>query len=199
MYIPPEDSGDEIDAYFRFEEHHTFRNVPADGYSIRVTQGDTEITEYTGERSADGTLIVSFTGSPIPNGRATTTTVTLTVGGDTYTSTSTVFPPSLGDVSVTVTKNEDGTHTFTIVANVVSGGTEEMVCEALLYTTLNDYEGVSIGLSAESGGIYTATYTTRIESENDLEQADILVSAYWARLAPESYFESSINYCIYTP
>lgn len=199
IYIPPEISGDEIDAYFQFEEYHTFRNVSADGYTIQITQGGTEITEYTSERSEDGTLFVSFAGRPIPVGRATTTTVTLTIGSNTYTSTNTVFPPSLDSVEVTVTKNEDGTHTFIIVANVISGGMEEMVCEAVLFTVLDDYEGVNILLSAESDGRYTAAYTTRIESENDPEQADIIVTAYWARLAPDSYYESDMNHCIYTP
>lgn len=199
VYIPPEFSGDEIDAYFQFEEYHTFRNVPADGYTIRIIQGETEITEHTSEWSEDGTLFISFTGNPIPVGMETTTTVMLTVGSSTYTSTNTVFPPSLESVDVTVTKNEDGTHTFTVVANVVSDGIEQMVCEVILYTVLDDYEGVSLLLTAESGSRYTASYTTRIESENDSEQADILVTAYWARLAPESYYQSAINHCIYTP
>jgi hypothetical protein len=199
VYIPPEFSGDEIDAYFQFEEYHTFRNVPADGYTIRIIQGETEITEYTSEWSEDGTLFISFTGNPIPVGMETTTTVMLTVGSNTYISTNTVFPPSLESVDVTVTKNEDGTHTFTVVANVVSDGIEQMVCEVILYTVLDDYEGVSLLLTAESGSRYTASYTTRIESENDSEQADILVTAYWARLAPESYYQSAINHCIYTP
>ena len=198
-YIPPQESGDEIDAYFQFEEYHTFQNVPADGYSLRITQGDTEITDYTAERSEDGTLRVSFTGSPIPIGRATATTVTLTIGGNTYISTNTVFPPSLGTVEVTVTKNGDGTHTFTVTGDVVSDGIEQMVCEVLLYTALEDYEGVNILLSAESGSRYSGTYTTRIESENDPEQADIIVTAYWARLAPGTYYESAMNHCIYTP
>ena len=199
VYIPPEFSGDEIDAYFQFEEYHTFRNVPADGYTIRIIQGETEITEHTSEWSEDGTLFISFTGNPIPVGMETTTTVMLTVGSNTYISTNTVFPPSLESVDVTVTKNEDGTHTFTVVANVVSDGIEQMVCEVILYTVLDDYEGVSLLLTAESGSRYTASYTTRIESENDSEQADILVTAYWARLAPESYYQSAINHCIYTP
>ena len=198
-YLPPEVSGDEIEAYFQFEEYHTFQNVPEENYRILIMQGDTEITEYSAQRSEDGTLFVSFTGSPIPVGKATDSTVTLITGSGTYTSTNRVFPPSLESVDITVVKNPDGTHTFTPIANVVSDGTEELVCEAIIYTTLADNTGVSLPMTAESPERYTASYTTRITPEENPEQAFVIITAYWARLTSEEYFQSYYNYYDYTP
>ena len=203
----PSECGDAVVGYYQFEEYHTFRNVPEGGYTIRIVQSEgegenrteTEITEYTMDRAEDGTLFVSFEGEPIPSGRETVTEVILTTAdGTEYISTNKVFPPELDAAQITVVKNEDGTHTFTATADVISDGTQEMECEATFYVTIGA-DGVVVPMTAESPNRYIATYTTRIDSDLEEETADIKVSAWWVWADPETAVQSRYHYCQYTP
>jgi hypothetical protein len=197
--VAPEVSGDENEAYFLCEQFHTFLDVPSEDFTVEILQDGTPIEGYTYEYAEDGTLNISFTSGLIAVGQSSTTTVTVTSGDVSATSSYTLLPPSLESAEVAVAKNDDGTYTFTITANVLSDGTQEMVCEAFLYTTLDDYTGVSLPMTRVSGNRYTATHTCFIDAVYEEEEALAIVTGYWAMVGDENYSQSCMNAYYYAP
>jgi len=198
-YVAPEISGDEIEAYFQCEQIHTFRDVPAGDITIEIVQDDTPITEYSYEHSEDGMLSIRFTGGLIPVGHSSTTTVTVTSGSESASSTYTLLPPSLESTEISVEKNDDNSYTFTVTANVLSDGTQELVCEALLYTNYDDHTGVTLDMTPESSERYTASHTCFIETSYDEEEAFVIVTGYWAMVGDGEYSQTRMSTYYYTP
>lgn len=197
-YFPPEVSGDLVPAYFRWEEYHVFYNVPAGDHTIKITQNGTEIEEYEQTYTDDGTLVIRFTTGLAGVGETVTTEVTLTCDSGSVTSTNTVIPPSLESGDITVTKNADGSYTFTVTAHALSDGTQQLYCEAFLYTHYDDYEGVTLELTQESSDRYTGSHTAFFTTDREEEEAFVIISAYWDRVAGE-YSQNWSNIYYYTP
>lgn len=190
-FFPPDISGDEVEAYFRYEEYHTFQDVTPD-YSISILQGNTAIENPDVAYDPDSSVLrVSFVGGKIPAGSPTTTVVTVTTGSGTAASTQTVFPPSFDSVELTGRKTGENTYTFDITAKVVSDDTQRMDFDAKLYVNKSDGTGVTVPLTFDEGtNTYIGSHTASFASNNQTEQAMVDVYAYWSMIGAGVYSQN---------
>lgn len=199
-FFPPDISGDEVEAYFRYEEYHTFQDVTPD-YSISILQGNTAIENPDVAYDPDSNMLrVSFVGGKIPAGSPTTTVVTVTTGSGTAASIQTVFPPSFDSVELTGRKTGENTYTFDITAKVVSDDTQRMDFDAKLYVNKSDRTGVTVPLTFDEGtNTYIGSHTASFASNNQTEQAMVDVYAYWSMIGAGVYSQNRWEYFDYIP
>lgn len=197
-YVRQEFGSDENDADFLCEQIHTFRNVSPD-FTIDITQDGEPIQEFSYDYSDDGTLKVRFTGELIHVGESSTSTVTVTAGNSSAASSFTLLPPSLDSAELAVTKNEDGTHTFTVTAHIIADDTQEMVCQAQLFTSAADITVITLPMTRISSDRYTASHTCSIKSEEEVEEALAVVTGYWAMIEQGTYAQLTEAICNYIP
>lgn len=186
----PADSGDVVQAYYDCEQLFTFINIPSENFDISVT-GDAK--EYRFETVVEGDMLhVSVYAYSIVAGQSLATDVTVIWdNGETCTGSNSLIVPMLGTAELTVTSNPaDGTYTFNIVLNV-DPECEPMSCIALLYPDASGSgDGisgdVSLDLTYQSDGKYTASYTTTMETATGSFSSIVSVSGIWAAAGPVS-------------
>ncbi|MGM9601989.1 MAG: hypothetical protein ACI3W5_10495, partial [Faecousia sp.] len=183
----PADSGEEAQAYYDIEQRFPFANIPSENFDISVG-GDAK--EYGFETIVDGdTLYVYVYAFDVVAGQSLSTEVTVIWDtGETCTGSNSLIVPMLGTAELTVTNNADGSYTFDIVLNV-DPDSEPMDCIALLYPDISgNADGTSVSVSIEltdqGDGTYTASYTTTVETTTNSFTSFVSISGIWAAAGP---------------
>lgn len=184
------DSSNPIDGYYKWREIHKFYDVPDIAYGVTIDQDGTVITSYDVSYALDGALLIYVHTEPVAIGDTAHTTVTITCeDGTTVTSTNTLKPPELVGMNVEVTKNPDGSCTFTVTASSDSGNPLGLNCNAMLYViwrsdVYEDWFTESFALTYSSGSCSGSVTKSLLNSDGAVLNPDYIyiqatVSGIW--------------------